>query len=61
MLKRVAASLIVGVVAFLVALFIAVVLKMGNLVTLGTFFETWAFVIGLLAGAWYFITGKTFL
>lgn len=59
MLKRIALSVIVGVVTALVVALIGVVLVEVHVENIGAFVKGAAPVVGILAGFWYFFTGQT--
>jgi hypothetical protein len=59
MLSRVALSVVVGVVTWIVALLVGWVLVEVSLESIGAFVKGVAPLLGLVAGVWYFFTGET--
>lgn len=60
MIARVVLSVVVAIVVTLLCILlgaILVTLKVPIAITVGHFIETWAYVIGILAGLWYFFAG----
>lgn len=60
MLSRVVLAVVVGVVVGLVCLVVGSLLadvKVSFAETIGGFLAAWCWVIGLLAGLWYFFSG----
>ena len=66
MISRIVLAIVVGVVTALVVLLLGLILvAMGGSVpvleTIGAFAEKFCWVFGLLAGLWFFFTGRTSL
>lgn len=60
MLNRVVLAILVGAIVWLVCLFgggLLATLAIPPIVFIGKFLQTWAYVIGVLAGLWYFFAG----
>jgi hypothetical protein len=66
MLSRLVLAVVVAVIVALVFLLLGLIMiSMGGavpiLVTIGAFFEKFCWVLGLLAGLWFFFSGRTSL
>ena len=64
LLSRLVLAVIVAVVVGLVCILLGTILatlKVPIAVTIGDFLATWGWVIGVLAGLWFFFTGRTSL
>ena len=62
MLSRLVQAVVVAVVVALGCMLVGallVALKLNLAVTVGVFLKDWAGVLGLLAGLWFFFTGRT--
>lgn len=63
MLVRIVLAVLVAVITYLVCIFVGgvllVSLKVPIAVATGQFLDTWASVISILAGLWYFFAGGT--
>lgn len=62
MLARVVLAVVVGIVVGLVCLLVGALLGdigIPFVATIGSFLATWAWVLGLLAGLWFFFSGRT--
>ena len=60
MLTRIILAIIVGAVVWLLCLFgggLLATLAIPPIVFIGKFLAQWAYVIGVIAGLWYFFTG----
>ena len=63
MIARLVLALVVAIVVGLVCILLGSILdtlKVDIAITVGGFLKTWGWVIGVLAGLWYFFTGGTF-
>ncbi len=63
MIARLVLAVVVAVVVGLVCMLLGTILatlKVPIAVTIGDFLAAWGWVIGVLAGLWYFFTGGTF-
>ncbi len=63
MIGRLVLALVVAIVVGLVCILLGSILgtlKVDIATTVGGFLKTWGWVIGVLAGLWYFFTGGTF-
>lgn len=64
MLMRLLAAVVVAVFAYLICLFVGGVLlqavPLGVVQATGAFLETWAELIGIGFGIWYFVSGGNF-
>ena len=64
MIARIVLAMVVGAAVGLLCLLLGSVLSSVDIpfvATVGSFLATWAWVIGLLAGVWFFFTGRTSL
>lgn len=64
MIARLVLALVVAVVTGLVCLLLGSIISSLNVPiaeTVGKFLVTWAWVIGVLSGLWFFFTGRTTL
>jgi len=60
MIQRIIVAILVGVIVWLLCLFgggLLATLRIEPIVFVGHFLEQWAYVIGVLAGLWYFFAG----
>ena len=59
MLKRVLIAILIGIIVAIVVYLIGLVIALvPNLVTIGHFIEDVSPIVGILAGIYYFVTGK---
>lgn len=61
MLKRLILSVLIGLATWLVVFLIGIVIALFPVIApLGLALQAWAWLFGLIAGVWFFITGERF-